>query len=259
MILELSEGSSALTRGAAALILSLHITAGTGGIFFGAAALLARKGSQLHRRAGTWFFGSMLTMSVIGTFVSPFLSPPNWSNVIGGAFTFYLVVTSWMTIRRKEGSIGRFETGALVGALGIAILCVTLGLLAMNSPTGTLDGTPLPAYFIFSIGAALAASGDLRMILRRGITGAQRIARHLWRTCVALFIAAGSFFLGQQQVFPASMRGSPWFFVPEIAILGLLIYWLIRVRFTNWIRRGAGDRHALGGRSRDPDRAAESA
>ena len=39
------------------------------------------------------------------------------------------------------------------------------------------------------------------------ISGAQRITRHLWQMCVALFIAAASFFLGQAKVFPASVRG----------------------------------------------------
>lgn len=32
---------------------------------------------------------------------------------------------------------------------------------------------------------------------------------HFWRMCAALFIAAGSFFLGQQKVILVWMRGSP--------------------------------------------------
>jgi hypothetical protein len=71
-----------------------------------------------------------------------------------------------------------------------------------------------------------------KLILRGGISGAQRITRHLWRMCVALFIAAASLFLGQPNVFPASVRGSFILFVPEVAVLGLMIFWLIRVRFT---------------------------
>ncbi len=34
------------------------------------------------------------------------------------------------------------------------------------------------------------------MLARGGVLGAKRIARHLWRMCFGLFIAAGSFFLG---------------------------------------------------------------
>jgi hypothetical protein len=52
--------------------------------------------------------------------------------------------------------------------------------------------------------------------------------------CVALLIAAFSFFLGQPQVFPASVRGSALLYIPEIAVLGLMIFWLVRVRFTHW-------------------------
>ena len=116
-----------------------------------------------------------------------------------------------------------------------------LGLQAADSPTGMLEGAPAPAYFVFASIAGLAAAGDLRMIVRGGLRGAQRIARHLLRMCVALLIAAFSFFLGQQQVFPESLRGSFWLFVPEIVVLGLLIFWLCRVFFTKAYRRPAAD------------------
>jgi hypothetical protein len=78
--------------------------------------------------------------------------------------------------------------------------------------------------------AAIAAFSDLRVIRRGGIAGAPRIARHLWRMCVALLIASLSFFLGQQKVMPAFMRGSPLLFIPEITVLVLMIFWLFRVR-----------------------------
>jgi hypothetical protein len=68
------------------------------------------------------------------------------------------------------------------------------------------------------------------MILRGGISGSARIARHLWRMSAALTIASGSFFLGQQRIMPAYMRGSPWLFVPVFAPLLLMVFWLIRVR-----------------------------
>lgn len=77
------------------------------------------------------------------------------------------------------------------------------------------------------------------MILRGGLHGVQRIARHLWRMCVALLIAMFSFFLGQQQLLPESVRGSFWPFVPEILVLGLMIFWLCRVFFTNAFRTAA--------------------
>ena len=70
----------------------------------------------------------------------------------------------------------------------------------------------------------------LRVIRRGGVTGAARLARHLWRMCFALFVASGSLFLGQPQVFPAPLRNSPLLIGMAVAPLGFLIFWIIRVR-----------------------------
>ena len=94
-------------------------------------------------------------------------------------------------------------------------------------------------HFIMGSVMLLAAAGDVRMLVRGGVFGAQRIVRHLWRMCFALFIATGSFFLGQQQVFPAFLRKSNVLFVPALLPLVLLIFWLFRVRFTNTYKRKA--------------------
>jgi hypothetical protein len=73
MVLDIPPESTATVRAAAALILGLHVTGGIVGVFSGYAAFLFPKGSQLRRRAGTWFVVSMLTMSGIGAVVAPFL------------------------------------------------------------------------------------------------------------------------------------------------------------------------------------------
>jgi uncharacterized membrane protein len=217
-----------MVRAAAEAILILHISGAGIGLLSGAVALAVRKGGRLHRLAGNVFFVSMLTMTAIGASVAPFLPQPQRGSAIGGVITFYLVATSWATVRRKEGTVGRFEIGALLVALGAASAEAMLGLQAANSPTGMLEGAPAPAYFVFASIAGLAGALDLRMILRGGLYGAPRIVRHLWRMCLALLIAMFSFFLGQQQVFPVALQGSPLLFVPEIVVLGLLIFWLCR-------------------------------
>jgi hypothetical protein len=67
---------------------------------------------------------------------------------------------------------------------------------------------PAGAYFFFGGLALLSAAGDVRMLLRGGVSGRQRLVRHLWRMCFGWFIATISFFLGQQQVFPQWLQGS---------------------------------------------------
>jgi len=238
MILEVSPEASRLIRAGAALILILHVGAGIVGLLSGAAALSFRKGGRLHRAAGNVFFVSMLIMAGIGACVAPFL--PARGSAVGGVLTFYLVATAWMTVRRKEGTIGRFELGAPLVALCGAVADLAFGLQAAHSPTGLLDGIPPLPHYIFAGVATLAAAGDFRMIRHGGISGVPRIVRHLWRMCLGLFIAAGSLFLGQQQVFPEYMRGSAFLVAPAVAPLVLMMFWLLRVRFTSRFRQVRG-------------------
>ena len=211
----------------AMLMLIAHVSAGCIAILAGAAALSARKGERLHRRVGTIFFASMLVMGVFATVLSVLRQP---GTIAGGIFVCYLVATAWATVRRKEGSIGSFEKMALVVAVACAVAELLLGLQATRSPTGRFLGYPAPLYYVLGFIVSLAAAGDLKLILRGGISGTARIVRHLWRMCFALFFATGSFFLGQQKVMPAFMHGSSVLLVLGIAPLAVMVYWLIRVR-----------------------------
>lgn len=234
MILQVSSESSVLVRGATALILSLHITGGSVGLLSGTTALLARKGSRLHRRAGNIFFVAMLVMSGIGACVAPFL--PDRGSAVIGAFTFYLTASAWMTVKRKAGSVGIFEKVTLVGVLACAAVAFTLGFTAANSPTHEVDGNSASTLFVFGSVMALAAILDVRMILHGGIDGIPRIARHLWRMCFALLIATISLFLGQQKVMPASLQGSPLLVALGIAPLPFMLFWLVRIRLRKEFR-----------------------
>jgi len=236
MILHVAAGGAWWRFAAANLLLFLHIAGGTVGIISGAIALLARKGGRLHRAAGTVFLVSMLTMATIGAATSPFLPVPSMPNVVAGTLTLYLVATGWVAIKRENGRIGRFEKSGLGVALAIVAAGAIFILMAMNRPTGTVGKTPPQAFYVFAIVGAIAAAGDLKMILRGGLSGSSRIARHLWRMSAALTIASGSFFLGQQRIMPVFIQGSPWLFAPVIAPLLLMLFWLIRVRLMPWFK-----------------------
>jgi uncharacterized membrane protein len=216
-------------------ILLFHICAGTVGLLSGAAAMSFRKGSRRHRVAGNVFVISMLSLSASGAYLG--FMKHQMLNGLMGVLTFYLVATAWLTARRRDGEAGIFDLGALMVPLAVGASLVTYGLEAANSQTGLKDGYPAGAYFIFGSVALLFAAGDVRMLVRGGVFGAHRIARHLCRMCFALFIAAGSLFLGQQQVFPALLRKTNVLFLPSILPLILMIFWLFRVRFTNAHKR----------------------
>ena len=127
-------------------------------------------------------------------------------NIFGGALTFYLVATAWMTARRRVGRPGIFDWGGLLLVLGIGVVTATFGIEAANSRMQVKYGYSAGPYFFLGCVAVLAAAGDVRMLVRGGISGTSRIARHLWRMCFALFIAAASIFLARQQLFPALFR-----------------------------------------------------
>jgi hypothetical protein len=98
------------------------------------------------------------------------------------------------------------------------------------------DGLPPFPYFLYGVIGVLAGVGDARMIRAGGLTGAPRLARHLWRMCGALWIAAASFFWGQAKVIPQPIRIMPLLSVPVLAVLVTMLYWLWRVR----LRRAVG-------------------
>ena len=215
-------------------LLFLHIVAGTLGMLSGFVAVFLLKGSRRHAIAGNVFVIAMLSLSASGVYLAIRKQQPG--NILGGALTFYLA-TAWLTARRKDGEPGIFDWGALLVVSALAAVEVILGVEAAISSTGLkYDYPPGPYFFLGSV-ALLATVGDIRMLLRRGISGTPRIARHLWRMCFALFIAAGSIFLARQQIFPAIFRrtGVLWFlsFLPLI----LMIFWLVRVRFVDAYKR----------------------
>jgi hypothetical protein len=215
-------------------LLILHISGGVLAMCAGTAAMFFRKGSRWHGKAGDVFVVCMLTMASSASILA--YMKHQTGNIFGGMLTFYMVTTAWATARRRNGETGILDWAGFLFALPIALLSELQGVLAATGRVVLQGGVPVfMPFFIGSI-MLLAALGDLRMLMR-GISGKQRIARHLWRMCFGWFIATGSFFMGQQQVFPESWRGSPLFLIPAVLPLLLLIFWLVRVRFTNAYKR----------------------
>ncbi len=217
-------------------LLPIHIIAGLIGLVSGAVALSARKGAKLHRKGGMFFVYAMLVVAITGTVMGLMLS--EMAAVLPGALTFYLVLTSFLTVRRPV--VLKFpwiDLGAMLLGLIVGIAGIRFGLQVLDSAMGGTEGGLAAAYFMFGVVPLLATLGDIQVMLRRGIQGAPRIARHLWRMCFALFLAAISLFLGQAQVFPEPLRNSGLLPIPVLLVLLLMFYWLVRVLFTQWYRR----------------------
>ena len=236
---------SSLIHAATMLAYGLHIGGGTIGLVSGTIALFARKGSRIHRRAGTVFTVSMLIMAVFAIWLAVVI-PGQIVNLFIGTFAFYLVGTAWLTVRRKRSADGTAEKFALAVVLclllpfGIVSFYLAIGLPLPFKSAVPIEGPVLIAIYGFTLVIAIAAISDVKVMLAGGISGAPRIARHLWRMCLGLTMAAGSAFTnGLPRLLPGPMHVTPIFFLPQFVPLALLVFWMIRVRFTGWSRQNA--------------------
>ena len=223
------------------LAFGLHIVGGTVALLAGMVAVLTAKGERLHRLAGTAFVVSMLVMASFAVYLAVAL-PDQLANVFIGTLAIYLVTTAWLTVRRNEHTIGFTEkiTTAVVLCLCAPFLVLSFELVTGLTPSFRsavpLKGPVAIALYAFTLLIVLAAIGDIRMLWAGGIAGARRIGRHLWRMCLGLAMAAGSAFTnGLPRLLPHGMRVPlPLLFVPQLAVLALLLFWAVRVRFTGW-------------------------
>src|SRR5437762_8022317 len=221
------------------MLLPIHIAAGGLAIVLGAVALLVKKGGTIHRRSGRLFVGAMVVMGTSASILA-FRKSPTDGNVFAGFMTAYFVGTALTTVRPVSLWTRRINVAALAVAAGLAFLDIMAGVKAFNSPRGLLNGVPFQMLFFLATILILAGIGDVR-ILRSGVPhGGPRLARHLWRMCFALFIAAGSFFSIRARVakiLPEPFLSGPMRALPVLLVFVLMFYWLWRVRGRAFISR----------------------
>ena len=209
-------------------MLVVHICAGTVGCLSGFVAVSFRKGGRWHAMAGKAFAVAMMVLALSGVYLAVVKVQPG--NIFGGTITAYLVATSWVTARRRKMKTDKFDWAALAVVGALAVTEVTCGIQAALSPTGMKWGYEPGVYFFLGSVATLATIGDIRMLVRGGITGTARLARHLWRMCFAFFVASGSIFLARAHIFPAFMRTTGMLYMLTFLPLVLMAFWLVRLR-----------------------------
>jgi uncharacterized membrane protein len=215
------------TQGILPLILPVHILAGSLGLISGYVALSAAKGATPHRKSGMLFVVVMTAMAITGMLISAAGNVAPAINIPSALLTFYLVITSLMTVRTPTTWSRPTEIAAMLMALALGLACFALAIAAV---AGGGPGAGMAYPLVMFGGVSLAASaGDLRVLRAGGVRGTARLSRHLWRMCFALFIASIAFFLGPDRV-PEAIR------TPALRATGVLLpivsmfYWLWRIR-----------------------------
>jgi hypothetical protein len=211
------------TDGIVHAILPLHILAGALALVFGYAVIAAKKGATLHRRSGMLFGYAMVTMALTGAVIAALNA--SGVSVVAGLLTFYFVTTALITVRRRPQASQWMDRVALLFALTVSVLALLAGLMTAGS--GRPEAYPM---FLFAVVGLLAAAGDRQMIRAGGIQGSRRIARHLWRMCFAMWIAAASFFWGPRGRVPEAIRIPALLAVAVLLPIAAMVYWLWRLR-----------------------------
>jgi len=206
-------------------LLPFHILAGILALLFGYVALYATKGATLHRRSGMFFVYAMVTLSLSGALIDALKTWTISVNVVAGLMTFYFVTTALLTVRRRAQDSLWIDRAAVLFVLTVSVLAFTAGIELLRR------GRPetIPS-FIFGIVGLLAGAGDIRMMRARGIQGPRRIARHLWRMCFAMWVAAASFFWGPPNRVPEVIRIPALQAVAVLLPIAVMLYWLWRLR-----------------------------
>jgi uncharacterized membrane protein len=211
------------------LALAVHFAGGLVSIVAGAVALSATKGSRLHKRSGLVFTWAMVVLGLTAAAIGTYEGIP--SQVFAGLLAAYLVFTAMTTVKPLPGISRRVNVVLMVLAFAYALASLYGGVTEWIDPTVEVVGRPrVVPPLVIGIVILLAAIGDLRAIRAGGLQGSRRLARHLWRMCFGLFIATGSFFLGQMKFIPQPVRIVPLLLALAFTPVLFLFYWLWRVR-----------------------------
>ena len=192
----------------------------------GTVALSVAKGGRLHKSSGLVFSVSMILTGFLAAIISAYAG----KSVIGPIFVVYLIFIAVTTVKPLPGRGRSVDVALMIVAFWFAAGLYWGGAIAWAMPGHTMNNVPAAMIFFLATVALLAAVGDARMIRADGLRGPRRIARHLWRMCFGLYIATGSFFLGQMKFVPEPIRIVPLLFALAVAPLVILLYWMWRVR-----------------------------
>jgi hypothetical protein len=203
------------------MLLPIHVAAGALAIVLGFTALFVKKGGTIHRRSGMLFVYAMLVMGTTASILEFFRSA-GVANVVAAVLSIYFVGTALTTVRPASRWTRVINVAALMVAVGLALAAIVGGVKAVSNPGLSPGGVPFRTIGVMSF--------ILATVLPRG---GPRLARHLWRMCFALFIAAGSFFSIRERVakiLPEPFTTGPMRALPFVVLFGAMFYWLWRVR-----------------------------
>ena len=218
----------ATSSGAVWLALVTHFAGGLVALLAGFVALVVAKGGRLHKRSGMVFAYAMGVAGLFAAIIAFYEGKTGM--VVGGLSILYFVFTATTTVKPLPAYQRPIDAVLMMLVFLTAVFTLRDGMAVWAMPRHMREGVPAGMVFFLGTIYLLAGIGDARVLRAGNITGTRRLARHLWRMCFALFIATGSFFLGQMKFIPEPIRYVPALMALGVAPLFVLLYWMWRVR-----------------------------
>ncbi len=210
------------------IVWAIHAPAGTVVLVTAVFAMFVKKGSARHRKAGSWFTVSMMVMLVSG--IAAAYLKNSLDDMMLGALVMYTVFTAWLAAHHKQNEPGLMEVIALIWVTGFAITAfsISMGWREVEAPF---------AYLMWGGLAILFALGDIRNLYHSGLSGIQRIIRHVWRIGFSLVWAALAFTDKIVKMMGANLKSMQEeqllliVAIPTMLILITILYWIIKILF----------------------------
>jgi len=210
------------------IVWAIHTPTGTLVLVAAVVAMFAKKGSVLHRKAGSWFTVFMMIMLIAG--IAAAYLKDSIIDIMLGAFVMYTVFTAWLAVHHKKNETGLLEVIALIWVVGLAIAAFSISI--------SWRGVEAPlAYLIWGGLAILCAFGDIRNLYQSGLSGTQRIIRHVWRIGFSLIWAALAFTDKIVKMLGANLKSMQEeqllliVAIPTMIILITTLYWIAKILF----------------------------
>ena len=147
-----------------------------------------------------------------------------------GALVMYTVFTAWLAVHHNNNQTDHLEVMALMWIIAFTIIAFSISL-------GWREVEVPGAYLIWGGLAIVCALGDMRNLYLSGLSGSQRIIRHVWRIGFSQVWAALAFTDKIMKMLGANLKSMQEeqlmliVAVPTMIILITIVYWITRILF----------------------------
>lgn len=201
-----------------AVLLAVHIVAGSVALLTAAVALVTQKGGVKHVRAGRVYATSM-TVVFLTAVPLAFLGSSVFLLLIA-VFSFYLVFAGWRFARNYSGS-PHIVDWAAVAAIALAGLGM-LGYAVILARSGDSQWVTMALFGGIALALGLA---DARFYRAANVRGARRIARHLTNMMAGTIATITAVVVVNVDTNPAWLG---WI-MPTLLITPLIVWFNIRI------------------------------